>query len=185
MQASVHSVAALAGRRVDSENAEYQRFPESECVHVAKKLLNRFYKEKVKHLVCSAACGADILALEAAEKACIPTTIVLPFDHVLFRKLSVSDRPGDWGQRYDQLIKKALNTGNLIELECDNDPSAFLIANKTIIKTAKSLKSLKKLAFVVWEGKSRGESDYTADFLRLAKENGFEKKSVLTLRRST
>lgn len=72
------AIAALAGRRIDPQDADDLRFPLSEAEHVVHKLLRRFRQERVVRLVCSAACGADILALEAANELAIPATVILP-----------------------------------------------------------------------------------------------------------
>lgn len=178
------AVAALAGRRIDARNANDLRFPLTESEHVARKLLLRFRHEHVKHLVCSAACGADILALEAARELAIPATVVLPFAPHHFRKISVTDRPGNWGERFDRLVEAASDRDDLIELGlAPGDERAFIATNHRIIQAALALGFNRKLAFVVWEGRTRGKDDLTAEFLNLALSQGFEKRSVITKRR--
>ncbi len=179
------AVAALAGRRIDAQDADASRFPLIEAEYVLHKIIRRFRQERVERLVCSAACGADILALEAAKELAIPATIVLPFDPDRFRNISVIDRPGNWGERYDLLVTEAHSRDDLIELGlATDDENAFSEANSRIIHSALRSRFQRKLAFVVWEGKSRGADDSTADFLNNALSQGFEKKSVLTKRRN-
>ena len=179
------AVAALAGRRIDALDAEVPRFPSTETEYVTRKLLYRFRLERVERLVCSAACGADILALEAAAELGIPATLVLPFASSIFRETSVTDRPGNWGERFDGLVAAARNRGDLVELRQDpGDESAFAAANDRIIHTASTSATYRHLAFVVWEGRSRGPDDSTADFLRKALSCGFEKRVVFTTRRA-
>lgn len=178
------AVAALAGRRIDAQDADDSRFPLAEAEHVAHKLLRRFRQERIERLVCSAACGADILALEVAEKLAIPATLVLPFASRIFREISVTDRPGDWGERFDRLVAAARDHGDLVELGLDaGDENAFAAANDRIIQEASTSGTYRRLAFVVWEGRSRGQDDSTADFLSKALSCGFEKRAVLTKRR--
>lgn len=178
------AVAALAGRRIDAQDTGDSRFPLTAAEHVFHNLIRRFRQERVERLVCSAACGADILALEAAKELAIPATVVLPFAPDIFRNISVTDRPGDWGERYDLLVKAARDRNDLIELGFDAvDENAFSKTNSWIIQSALTSRFLRKLAFVVWEGRSRGGDDSTADFLNNALSQGFEKKSVLTKRR--
>lgn len=177
-------IAALAGRRIDEPDAIVTRFPPSEVKYVAHKLLRRFRQERVDKLVCSAACGADILALEAAEKLAIPATIVLPFVSDIFREVSVTDRPGDWGERFDHLVTAARRRGDLVVLGLDIDnEKAFSKTNDQIIQIASATSAYRHLAFVVWEGKPRGKNDSTAEFLGKALSLGFEKRAVLTMRR--
>ena len=178
------AVAALAGRRIDAADAVESRFPLAEAEHVALKLVRHFRQERVTRLACSAACGADILALEVAEKLAIPATIVIPFASNIFRAISVTDRPGDWGERFDRLVTAARRRGDLVELGLDvNDEKAFTAANERIVQSASISGPYRRLAFVVWEGQTRGRADATADFLRRALSLGFEKRTVLTMRR--
>lgn len=178
------AVAALAGRRIDALDAVNSRFPLLGAEYVFNKLLCRFRQERVERLVCSAACGADILALEAARKLAIPATVVLPYAPQTFRKISVTDRPGNWGERFDRLVQAARDSDNLIVLELDaGNEMAFMLTNHRIIQAALTSEFHRKLAFVVWEGQSRGGDDSTAEFLNFALSQGFKKKSVLTKRR--
>ncbi|UYG07162.1 hypothetical protein [Halomonas sp. M4R1S46] len=177
------SVAVLAGRRIDAQDADVLRFPLAEAEHVAYKIFRCFQQECVEHLICSAACGADIIALEAAEKLAIPATLVLPFTSCIFREISVTDRPGGWGERFDHLVALARDRGGLIELGLDvSDERAFSAANDRIIQIASTTGIYRRLAFVVWEGLSRGQGDSTAEFLDMALSCGFERRVVLTRR---
>lgn len=178
------AIVALAGRRIDAPYAKEVHFPLVEVEHVAKKLLYRFKQEQVTRIVCSAACGADILALEAAERLAIPATIVLPFVPRIFRTISVTDRPGSWGERFDRLVAAARKRDDLVELNLEkSDDNAFTAANDRILQIAGAF-PYKKLAFVIWEGRSRGHGDATKDFLNKAMVLNFEKRAILTIRRA-
>src|SRR6476646_7796432 len=59
--------AALAGRRIDAADSEKSRFPLANVSLVRDRLRELFIKRGVDTLVCSAACGADLVALEVAE----------------------------------------------------------------------------------------------------------------------
>ncbi len=178
------AVAALAGRRIDMQHAGHVRFPLAEDDKVFEKIIRRFRKEQVKHLVCSAACGADILALEVANKISIPATIILPFAPHIFREISVTDRPGNWGERFDRILGASHGRNDIIVLGLGTDDEhAFSKTNSQIIHSTLISRYHRKLAFVVWEGKSRGKDDSTAEFINMALSKGLEKMSVLTTRR--
>ena len=178
------SVAALAGRRIDSKDSGKIRFPLTEAKNVAKKLFQHFQQENVKHLFCSAACGADIIGLEVANELGIPCTIILPFPRNIFKKTSVLDRPGAWGDRFDRLVNAAQENNNLIQLGFDpGDVTAFSKTNSWILSNALKSEIHHKLAFVVWEGKSRGNDDFTYEFFNNARSQGFKTKSILTIRK--
>jgi hypothetical protein len=138
----------------------------------------------VAALVCSAACGADLIALDEAAKMQLRRRIVLQFPVATFRERSVISRPGDWGALYDRLVQDAERTGNLIVLDAvagDND-AADMAANEAIIAQAKALGAGEHdlVAITVWEGHARSGNDITDAFRCRATEAGFKPVTVLT-----
>jgi hypothetical protein len=61
-------VIALAGRRIDAPDAETPRFPLAAVPFVREQLDALFADRGATALVCSAACGADLVALDAATE---------------------------------------------------------------------------------------------------------------------
>src|SRR5262249_29872049 len=110
------TVAALAGRRIDPANAAYTRFPLTNVDLVRRRIDDALARLSVSWLVSSAACGADLLAQEAAAARGIEQTVVLPFDRTTFRETSVVDRPGDWGAQFDRLIDDLERRERVIDL---------------------------------------------------------------------
>jgi hypothetical protein len=185
-------VVALAGRRIDAEGAP-PRFPLDQAPRV-KGWLTRLLRDlQPDALVCSAACGADLLALEAAAALKIPVTIVLPFAPERFRETSVVDRPGDWGRRYDAVMKRATNgamAGSIHVIEpSSGQDDVYVAATDAILDDAQKLageaagEESELVAVVVWEGASRGEGDLTEYFRQGALKRGFTEKVILTRRR--
>jgi hypothetical protein len=80
------SVIALAGRRVDAASAERRRFPEQNVELVALRLRGLFESRGAEAVVCSGACGADLLALSEAGALGLRRRIVLPYERALFRR---------------------------------------------------------------------------------------------------
>jgi hypothetical protein len=60
---------------------------------VRRRIVDLLAEEHTEALVCSAACGADLIALEEAERLGLRRRIVLPFSPRQFRETSVTDRP--------------------------------------------------------------------------------------------
>jgi hypothetical protein len=180
------SVIALAGRRVDAADADARRFPLDYVPIVRERLVELFVAEGAVALVCSGACGADLAALEAAERLGIKRRIVLPFPPEDFRKTSVIDRPGDWGPVFDRLVAMARATGDLVMLDfaANAGETAYAAANRAIVDQARALtgesSACRLVAAVVWEGAARGGSDATEGFRSLAANAGFAIRSVLT-----
>ncbi len=80
--------------------------------------------------------------------------------------MSVVDRGGDWGERYDRLIDDAMDSGDLIEAAHDpNDNDTWFAGNLDILHHAQTLADATKsdlAALIVWEGQSRGADDVPA-----------------------
>jgi hypothetical protein len=186
---SYHAVIALAGRRIDAPETKSARFPLSNVPIVRERLAALLAAEHAEALVCSAACGADLIALAEAERLGLRRQIVLPFSAKRFRETSVTDRPGEWGPLYDRLIAEAQAAGDLVVLPGTDgdDDAAYSTANHSIISEAQRLaqaapdgRPYRLVAVIVWEGSAREGTDASGGLLTLAKEAGFEERSVLT-----
>jgi hypothetical protein len=183
LRGSRRNVLALAGRRIDAEGADPARFPLSQVEAVGRRLNSLMVEQQVGAVVCSAACGADLVALEEAGRLGVRRRVVLPFAKERFRETSVVDRPGDWGAVYDRVIADVEASGDLIELAPRGDENdAYRAANEAIIKEAETIAGPgERIAVIVWEGSSRSKSDATNDFRALAEEAGFSQRVILTL----
>ena len=178
------SVVALAGRRIDAENTSPARLSLAQVPLVRKRLTDLFITENASALVCSAACGADLIALEAAGRLELRRRVILPFAPERFRETSVVDRPGRWGEAYDRVIAEVQAKGDLVVLSmvASDDGDAYQAANRAIVREAQKLaEPRKRLAVIVWEGAPRSDSDTTEAFRVLAEKAGFSQRFVLTI----
>lgn len=176
---------ALAGRRPDPIGAEVRRFPLENAVAVASRLQELFRSRGARILVCSAAAGADLLALQAARELDLRQRIVLPFPPERFRSTSVVDRPGAWAELYDRTIAEAEAAGDLVVLDgAEEESRAYARTNEVILDEAEALAGPERevRAVIVWEGESKNGDDLTAAFARSAEERGLPVETVLTLR---
>jgi hypothetical protein len=178
-------VIALAGRRVDAPGATPSRFPPENVDSVRDRILRLFEARKATALVCSGACGADLLALEAAERLQMRRRVVLPFSRDIFRRTSVVDRPGEWGTSYDRALDKVEDQNDLVVLgRAEQDSDAYVATNYAILDEAVSLGrklDLRVVAVVVWDRQSRGPDDITEQFLNEAARRDIEVLPVPTL----
>lgn len=174
----------MAGRRVDAPDAKVVRFPPANEAKVAAKIRDVFREKQARVMVSAAACGADIIALEVGGAWGMRRVIVLPYDRDQFRKTSVIDRPGGWGDRYDRILK-AIPARDIISLgKNPDDEDVYKQGNQGIID--RSLAVAREIhspleAVIVWDGQSRGPDDVTAQFLEEAGKNGIKAIEVLTL----
>lgn len=185
------TTVALAGRRVDASDMATSRFPLSETGAVERRLHEYYIEHTVRHLVVSAACGADLLALKAAEEAGVDArTIILPFSVEEFRRTSVLDRPGswidrhgmisDWSELYERLIDAADAAGTLVLLGClPGDGSAYAAATERIVIEAARFGDEVR-ACVVWEGSARGPIDHSNQLVQLATGRGWPLDQIQT-----
>jgi len=178
-------ILALAGRRVDSPDAVVVRFPLENADSVKTRIAGLLGATQATSLVCSAACGSDLLALEAAHELGLDCHIILPFAKELFRATSVLDRPGAWGALFDQIVERAERTGKLTVLNLQEpDDASFLAVNEAILAHARALARSQAQpieAALVWDGKSRDGLDITAAFANAAKNLGIPLREISTL----
>jgi hypothetical protein len=191
-------IVIAAGRRIDALDAKEERFPLKNADRVAKEIRARLQDFRADMLVCSAACGADLITLNEAQSLGIRRRIVLPFAPQRFRQVSVVDRPGNstwnWGALFDEIIRRASETNDLIIMPPKTDETAAYVAtNKRILAEALNLSQDltdqtrndtdhdQLTAMIIWEGISRGEDDLTADFAMRAQGAGIPIEEVITL----
>ena len=70
-------VVALAGRRIDAADAA-NPFSPRQVRGRSRSVAALLRAERIEALVCSAACGADLIALEAAGALGLRRRVVLP-----------------------------------------------------------------------------------------------------------
>ena len=97
---------------------------------------------------------------------------------------SVADRGEDWGRRFDAILQQ-LPGEHIVELDLQqSSDQAYATANSKILDQAEGLASVagrRALAMVVWNGLSRGPTDWTDQFRKLAVDRKLEVIPVFTL----
>jgi hypothetical protein len=180
----VARVAALAGRRIDAADATAPRFPLASIDSVRGRLEALLRSERIETLVCAAACGADLIALDVAGALGLRRRVVLPFASERFRATSVIDRPGDWGPLFGRIMGEVAAAGDALIMDLDEaDDATYAAVNDAILSEAEALAGADPsdvIAVVVWEGRSRGEGDLTDTFATSARTRGHPLREVLT-----
>ena len=177
-------IASLAGRRIDAADADPERFPADLENLVAGRIATTLTSLGVTALVCAAACGADLLALDAAHRSGIETYIVLPYAIDDFRHSSVTDRGAAWGEDFDRLVGAAQASGHVRILGMNvRDPHAYEKTNEAILDEALALAgndAAHVVALAVWDGAIAGrpDADYTAAFTDAARARGIAVRSI-------
>jgi len=178
-------IIALAGRRVDGPDANAVRFPLQNVAKVRTQLRLLLQDKGATAVVSSAACGADLIALSEAGRLGLKRRVILPFERRRFRETSVTDRCGDWGRIYDDVLDVVESQGELMTLRGGPklDDEAYSAVNRTILDEAVALaKTVQEpaAAVLVWDGVSRGEHDLTEEFGIEARRRGLAVAEVPT-----
>jgi len=177
------AVVVVAGRRIDAPDASVTRFPLENRDRIRQEIASALTSEPVSALISSGACGADLLALEAARGAGIRRRVILPFEIDRFRETSVMDRPGDWGSLFDALVADAGVHDDLVILEAGEGEQAFAATNFAILDEGERLASAvnaRRRALIVWDGASRGQDDLTDQFRVEAAARGWSVEEIRT-----
>jgi hypothetical protein len=175
-------IIALAGRRIDAADASVPRFPLTNADMVRRRVRELFVAQGAKKLVCAAACGADLLALEVAGELGLRRRIVLPFEPGQFRRTSVVDRPGNWGEIFDRVLREVGPADIVVVPDRAADSEMYLMTNDVILDEARALAEAWEqiLAVIVWEGTPRGVGDVTAAFAQSARQRALKLVTLLT-----
>ena len=162
-------IVVLAGRRIDAPGAP-ERFPLRNCDAVRERLSAAFAGRGALALVASAACGADLLAHQAARTLGMRSRVVLPFGRSRFRATCVVDRPGSWGGIFDEVCDAAETAGDLrVATGGGDEEAAYRETNEALLEDAEAVaRSVRPpasvLAVVVWDTGPRGHGDISAHF---------------------
>ena len=185
-------IVAVAGRRIDAPGAQPARFPLKRRTQVRSNIKAALRRMGATTIVSSAACGADLLALDAARALGLRRRIILPYRAEWFLADSVTDRPGRWKFLYETLIAEARASGDLVTLTFPRgSDDAFRAANETILSEAQRLarqESLRNPAaalggLIIWEGAPRGPEDITAHLKERLEQAGARMEQALTMSR--
>ena len=100
-------VLAFVGHMIDPPDRSTPRFPAALAPAVAIVIRERLARMHLPVVYTSAACGADLIFVEAALDIGAEVNIVLPFDREDFVRTSVAPGGDDWTTRFDKALSRA------------------------------------------------------------------------------
>jgi len=100
-------VAVFVGHMIDQPGRNPPRFPPELEGHVRAEIERQLTELDIRIAYGSAACGADLLVIEALQDRDGEVNIVLPFDMEDFVKTSVAFAGPEWVRRFRRAIKLA------------------------------------------------------------------------------
>jgi hypothetical protein len=184
-------IVAVAGRRIDAADAAVAHFPLANRRLVARRIGAALQRLDATAVVASAACGADLLALDAAECRGMRRRIILPYAEEWFLEDSVLDRPGRWAGAFRAQCAAARGANDLVVLdEARGSDDAFRAVNEAIVAEGLRLAEHASPAdpaaalavLIVWEGSPRGPDDLTAHLRERMRHLGAQVVEVSTVR---
>jgi tetratricopeptide (TPR) repeat protein len=100
-------VVAFAGHMIDAPGRSLPRFPTALVLAVRAAVREHVARLTTPIVYTSAACGADLIFIEAAVEAGAEVNVVLPFDREDFVRTSVAVGGDDWVERFDAALSRA------------------------------------------------------------------------------
>ena len=175
-------VVVFAGHMIDQPGRLKPRFPNYLAPQIYQKIADILERLDARIGLSSAACGSDILFLEAMLKREGEINIILPFIKEEFIKSSVSIIPGtDWSQRFETVLEQAAQviiasdnrvSGNAMVYEYAN-----LLLDGLAILRAKMLDA-ELIPLVVWDGGAGDGPGGTSSLIQHWRSHGLEPEII-------
>ncbi len=171
-------IVIFTGHMIDKKDRKSKRFP-SEIEHdIYEKIAEELDSLDAAIGYSSAACGSDILFLEALIKQCGEANILLPFKRDEFREESVDNINGEqWGYRYLWLLQNAQNVVEVSQNKLGRGSISYQYTNLLLLGyaclRAKQL-GAKLTGLAVWDGKEGDGYGGTASAVEQWRKLGLE-----------
>jgi class 3 adenylate cyclase len=151
----IPNVAVFTGHMVDHPARSSPRFPKELEQAIAGQIQERVKRLEVGFGYSSAACGSDILFLEAVLEAGGEICVVLPYDKEEFVKDSVSFAGDEWSARMERVLSRAAHVETASTQKMELGAVSYDYANQLVFGLA-SIRARQletKLApMAVWDG---------------------------------
>ncbi|MEP6998229.1 MAG: adenylate/guanylate cyclase domain-containing protein [Betaproteobacteria bacterium] len=100
-------VVAFAGHMIDAPDRAVARFPAALTPAVYAAMREHLARLNAPIIYTSAACGGDLMFIEAALEVGAEVNVVLPFDREDFVRTSVAVGGDGWVERFDAALSRA------------------------------------------------------------------------------
>lgn len=154
---AVPAVIVFAGHMIDRPGRPSPRFPAELESKVRREILDRLGSYHSIIGFSSAACGADILFLEALEETGAEANIVLPFDEEQFIEESVAcTEDCSWVPRFREAMRRARSVTVASPCKTDDVGLAYDYTNMVLLGLARMKRRELEgelVAMAVWDGR--------------------------------
>ncbi len=171
-------VVVFSGHMIDQPGRSAPRFPAELEEKIKESIRSRLRELDGRVGFASAACGSDILFLEAVLDMNGEIYVVLPFDRDQFLRESVDIIPGsNWAERYDRVLDRAKEVLTASELQMSGggvlfDYANLLLLGLAIIRAQQLETDLIPMA--VWDGRVGDGPGGTAGTIEHWRRTGLE-----------
>ena len=171
-------VVVFAGHMIDQPGRPQPRSPNYLAPQVYQRIADTLARLDARIGVASAACGSDILFLEAMLQREGEINVILPHVKEEFIQTSVSVVPGtDWGPRFEAVIQRAAEVIIAGENRAFGNPMVYEYANLLLdglaILRAKMLDT-QLIPLVVWDGGAGDGPGGTSGMVQHWRSHGLE-----------
>ena len=175
-------VVVFAGHMIDQPGRLKPRFPDYLAPKIYQKIADTLERLEARIGFASAACGSDILFLEAMLKRAGEINIILPHFKEDFIKSSVSLIPGsDWGSRFEAVLDQASQVIIASENRASGNAMVYEYANLLLdglaILRAKMLDT-ELIPLVVWDGGAGDGPGGTSSLVEHWRSHGLEPEII-------
>jgi hypothetical protein len=164
----VPPIVMFTGHMIDRPDRKQARFPARLEGSVRRAIRDRLRRLRPAAGYASAACGGDILFLEALLEEEREFHVVLPFPPAGFLRASVDVVPGsDWPQRFHRVLEAAASVTSASD-HASEGPSTFVYTN--LILSGMAALHARRLetelvGLAVWDGKPAAGPGGTASLV--------------------
>jgi class 3 adenylate cyclase len=150
-------VVVFCGHMIDRPGRAAPRFPSPLEPAVYAEICDRLLKLDARLGYASAACGSDILFLEAVQALKGELHIVLPYNQEQFIQDSVNVMPeGNWGDRFERVVKQATEVMVASSQKLRENDVVYEYSNRLLHGLAKMRAEqlgTELVPLTVWDGK--------------------------------
>ena len=178
---SIPPVVVFSGHMIDAPGRAQPRFPAALEPEVRASIRAKLTQLAPAAVYGSAACGADLLCLEAARDMGCETHVVLPFPAAEFRAASVDYAGADWGGRFERALAAADSVTIASDHHARGSAATFEYANLILTGMARLRGRVLETpvrALAVRDPRAPGARGGTASIVSLWERHGLESETV-------
>lgn len=162
------AVVVSVGHMLDRPDRAVPRFPPSQEEAVRAQIVRHLDETDARIGYCSAACGSDLLFLEAMYAREAEVHVVLPYSAADFLEASVRYAGPQWVARFEEALGRAASVKYLSEESVQGDDSLFAWMGRMLLgyaTLAAQPLGADPVLLAVWDGRASALAGGTADLV--------------------